>query len=139
MASLFKTMDPAHITLPDAARLLSLPRVVGVDPADGVAITAQNGRYGPYITKQGKSHARQRRTDSSILLSSKPLRCLQHRASSDDALHSRPPLREFGNDPVSSKPVLPKRASSAYMSPMGKPMPASRKRPPRGNDTRTRL
>ncbi len=50
-ASLFKDMDVDSITLDDAVRLLSLPRVVGVDPADGVEITALNGRFGPYIKK----------------------------------------------------------------------------------------
>src|SRR5664279_5043499 len=50
-ASLFKTMTLDTIDLPTALRLLSLPRVVGVDPADGVEITAQNGRYGPYLKK----------------------------------------------------------------------------------------
>ena len=46
-ASLFKSMDPASVTLAEAVVLLSLPRVVG--QKDGVDITAQNGRYGPYI------------------------------------------------------------------------------------------
>jgi DNA topoisomerase I len=50
-SSLFKEMSLEAVTLDDALRLLTLPRVVGVDPADGEEITAQNGRYGPYLKK----------------------------------------------------------------------------------------
>jgi DNA topoisomerase-1 len=46
-ASLFRSMDPATVTLDEAVQLLSLPRVVGMK--DDVPITAQNGRFGPYI------------------------------------------------------------------------------------------
>ena len=49
--SLFKTMTFERITLDDALQLLSLPRVVGADPADGVEITVQNGKFGPYLKK----------------------------------------------------------------------------------------
>jgi DNA topoisomerase-1 len=56
-ASLFADMAVDTVTLEQALRLLSLPRVVGVDPGDGVEITAQNGRYGPYITKEKDSRS----------------------------------------------------------------------------------
>ena len=51
MASLFKTMTLERITVDDAEELLQLPRTLGVDPADGETIIANNGRYGPYVQK----------------------------------------------------------------------------------------
>ncbi|MFN8149086.1 MAG: type I DNA topoisomerase [Candidatus Nanopelagicales bacterium] len=56
-ASLFSDMAVDTIDLETALKLLSLPREVGADPADGVVITAQNGRYGPYITKEKDSRS----------------------------------------------------------------------------------
>ena len=55
--SLFSDMALDTVSLEDALRLLSLPREVGADPADGVVITAQNGRYGPYVTKDKDSRS----------------------------------------------------------------------------------
>ncbi|GAA1482573.1 type I DNA topoisomerase [Gordonia sinesedis] len=103
--SLFKTMDIATVTLEDALKLLSLPRVVGVDPESGDEITAQNGRYGPYLKKG---------TDSRSLTSEQQLFDI----TLDEALRiyaepkrrgrqaAAPPLRELGEDSTSGKPMV---------------------------------
>ena len=105
-ASLFKDMDLATLDLDTALKLLSLPRVVGTD-AEGVEITAQNGRYGPYLKKG---------TDSRSLASEQQLFDI----TLDEALaiYAQPkqrgrgastaPLKELGNDPVSGKPMVVK-------------------------------
>ncbi len=104
--SLFKDMSLDTITLEAAVKLLSLPRVVGADEA-GEEITAQNGRYGPYLKKG---------TDSRSLTSEDQLFSI----TLDEALKiyaqpkqrgraaAAPPLKELGNDPVSGQPIVVK-------------------------------
>jgi len=104
-ASLFKTMDPATVTLEDALRLLSLPRVLG--EVDGEQVTAQNGRYGPYISKgkESRSLASEEELFTIDLAGAQALLAqpkLRGRAA------AAPPLKELGADPVSGKPMVVK-------------------------------
>ncbi|MFI2488396.1 type I DNA topoisomerase [Promicromonospora kroppenstedtii] len=106
-ASLLKTQSLDTVTLEDALQLMSLPRVVGVDPESGDEITAQNGRYGPYLKKG---------TDSRTLPSEEAM----FTVTLDEALEiykqpkrgrgrtATPPLRELGDDPNSGKPITVK-------------------------------
>ncbi|MFT3716673.1 MAG: type I DNA topoisomerase [Gordonia sp. (in: high G+C Gram-positive bacteria)] len=103
--SLLKTMDISTVTLDDALKLLSLPRVVGVDPGDGEEITAQNGRYGPYLKKgaDSRSLANEEQLftvtlDEALKIYAEPKR--RGRAA------AAPPLRELGDDSASGKPMV---------------------------------
>ena len=106
-ASLLTTMSLDTITIDDALKLLSLPRVLGTDSVTGEEITVQNGRYGPYL-KRG--------VDSRTLTSEDQLFSI----SLDEALTiykepkvrrrgvAKPPLKDLGVDPQTQKPVLVK-------------------------------
>ncbi|MDF3051367.1 MAG: topoisomerase, partial [Pseudonocardia sp.] len=105
--SLFKDMTVESVTLEQAVQLLSLPRVVGTDPDSGAEITAQNGRYGPYLKKG---------TDSRSLDSEERL----FTVTLDEALEiyrqpkqrgrrsaaATPPLRELGSDSATGQPMV---------------------------------
>ena len=107
--SLFKTMDLESITLDDALRLLSLPRVVGTDPASGEEITAQNGRYGPYLKKgtDSRSLGNEEELFTATLEDALKLYAEPKRRGRQAAA-SAPSLKEMGNDPVSGKPMVVK-------------------------------
>ena len=109
MVSLFATMNIDRFTMKDAEDLLSLPRVVGADPADGEVITAQNGRFGPYISK-GKDSRTLPNEESllSVTLEEALALLAQPRTFGRGRAAPKPPLKEFGNDPVSGKPVVAK-------------------------------
>ncbi|HEY0118506.1 MAG TPA: topoisomerase C-terminal repeat-containing protein, partial [Cellulomonas sp.] len=107
-ASLFKSMTVDGVTLADALTLLSLPRVVGAHPETGEEITAQNGRYGPYLKKG---------TDSRTLPSEEAL--FEVTLDEAVAIYAQPkygpgraaaaaPLAELGDDPDSGRPIVVK-------------------------------
>ena len=104
-ASLFQTMTLERVTLEEALELLSLPRVVGTDPADGVAITVQNGPYGPYLLKDGESRNLQ---NEEQLLTITLEECLQLLSvpKKFGRRAAKPPLKELGKDPNSDQPIL---------------------------------
>ena len=120
MASLFKTMSPESITLDDALRLLSLPREVGTYEETNAetgeistsSVAANNGRYGPYLTKtkaDGSTETRSLNSEDEIFtvdvetakaLFAQP----KYRGRGRGA--AKPPIRELGVDPESGKPVV---------------------------------
>ena len=102
-ASIFKSMDLATVDLETALRLLDLPRIVGLDPELGVEITAQNGKFGPYL-KRG--------TDTRSLTAEEQIFDIDLPGALE--LYSQPKyggraassaLKEFDADPESGKPI----------------------------------
>jgi DNA topoisomerase-1 len=105
-ASLFKTMSLDTVTLDDALRLMSLPRVVGTD-AEGQEITAQNGRYGPYLKKGTDSRSLQSE-DQLFTITLEEALAIYAQPKQRGRAAAKPPLKELGEDPVSGKPVVVK-------------------------------
>ncbi|MEV0741508.1 type I DNA topoisomerase [Streptomyces sp. NPDC050549] len=105
-ASLFKSMTPDTVTLAEALKLMSLPRVVGKD-AEGVEITAQNGRYGPYLKKGTDSRSLQTEDQLFTITLEEALEIYSQPKQRGRAA-AKPPLKELGVDPVSEKPVVVK-------------------------------
>jgi DNA topoisomerase-1 len=102
-ASLFKTMSLDSVTLEDALRLLSLPRVVGKSGDD--QILAQNGRFGPYLTKGAETRSLPTEEELfTVDLATAEALFAQPKARGRAAASA--PLRELGNDPNSGKPVV---------------------------------
>jgi len=113
--SLFKTMTLDTVTLDQALRLLSLPRVVGVDPGSGEEITAQNGRYGPYLKKgtdsrsiEGEEQLFDITLEQALAIYAQP---------KQRGRQSAAPLRELGVDPGTGNPIVVKEGRfGAYVT-----------------------
>jgi DNA topoisomerase-1 len=94
------------VTLDDAVRLLSLPRVVGVDPSDGGEITAQNGRYGPYLKKGSDSRSLGSEEELFTVGLDEALTIFAQPKPRGRGRAVAPPLRELGADPGTGLPMV---------------------------------
>ena len=106
-ASLFKSMSPETVTYEEALKLLALPREVGIDPETQVVITAQNGKFGPYLKRGADSRSLEREEqileitlDEAIEIYKQPKTRGRRTAAT--------PLKEFGEDPASQLKVVAK-------------------------------
>ncbi len=104
-ASLFSSMEPATVTLDDALKLLSLPRTVGVDPSDGEVITAQNGRYGPYL-KKGSDSRSLANEEQIFTITLDDARAMYAEPKRRGRAAAKAPLRTLGANDVSGKPMV---------------------------------
>ncbi|WP_147680338.1 type I DNA topoisomerase [Actinomyces ruminicola] len=104
-ASLLKSMDLATVTLEQALDLLSLPRVVGQD-GEGVDITAQNGRYGPYLKKGTDSRSLESEEQLFTVTLEQALELFAQPKRRRGQAAARGPLRELGTDPATGRPVV---------------------------------
>ncbi|HSU70317.1 MAG TPA: type I DNA topoisomerase [Micrococcaceae bacterium] len=104
--SLFKTMTVESVTLEEALALMSLPRVLGTD-ADGNEITVQNGRFGPYLKKGTDSRSIGSEEEIFTITLEQALE-IYSQPKQRGARAAVPPLAEFGEDPVSGKPIVVK-------------------------------
>jgi DNA topoisomerase I len=104
-SSLFKSMSLETVTLEEALRLLSLPRTLG--EVEGEEVTAQNGRYGPYVQKGKETRSLESEEqlltitlEEALELLSKP----KERRGRGKAAAG--PLREVGLEPLSGKKIV---------------------------------
>jgi DNA topoisomerase-1 len=104
--SLFKSMSLESVSLADALRLMSLPRVVGTD-AEGEEITVQNGRYGPYLKKGTDSRSIESEEQIFTITLEQAL-AVYAQPKQRGRTAATAPLKELGNDPVSGQPVVVK-------------------------------
>ncbi|WP_125898909.1 type I DNA topoisomerase [Actinomyces gaoshouyii] len=104
-ASLLKSMDLSTVTLEQALDLLSLPRVVGQD-AEGVDITAQNGRFGPYLKRGTDSRSLASEEQIFTVTLEEALALFAQPKTRRGQAAARGPLRELGTDPATGKPVV---------------------------------
>lgn len=104
-ASLFSSMDPSTVTLEEALQLISLPREVGLDPTDGQMITAQNGRYGPYLKKGTDSRSLSSEEQIFTITLDEARRIYAEPKRRGRGATTQQAIKELGDNDVSGKPM----------------------------------
>jgi DNA topoisomerase I len=102
-SSLLKSMSLDTVTLDDALRLLTLPRTLG--ELDGEPVLAQNGRYGPYLKKGGDSRSLDNE-EQLFTITLAEAKELFDQPKTRGRRAAAPPLRELGEDPATSRPIV---------------------------------
>jgi DNA topoisomerase-1 len=114
-ASLFSSMSLDSVSLDQALELMSLPRVIGKD-IDGVEITAQNGRYGPYL-KKGTDSRSLESEDQIFSITLGEAEAIYAQPKQRGRAAAKPPLKELGADPASGRPMIIKEGRfGAYVT-----------------------
>jgi DNA topoisomerase-1 len=103
-ASLLGNQSPEHLTLEEALKLLSLPRLVG-KAEDGQEIFASPGRYGPYV-KKGDDYRSLANEDQLFTVTLEEALALFAAPKTRGRRAAAPPLREMGTDPATEKPLV---------------------------------
>jgi len=103
-ASLFSSMSRETVALVDALRLLSLPRIIGT--VEGEEVTAQNGRYGPYVKKGSESRSLESEEQLFSVTLEAALELLAQPPRRRGRGAARGLLRELGQDPTTGRPIV---------------------------------
>ena len=113
--SLFASMSLDTVTLEQALELMSLPRAIGKD-VDGVEITAQNGRYGPYL-KKGTDSRSLESEDQIFTITLEEVQAIYAQPKQRGRAAAKPPLKDLGVDPASGRPMIIKEGRfGAYVT-----------------------
>ena len=116
-ASLFSYMKPSEVTFEQAISLLSLPKVVGIDPTTAEEITSQNGRYGPYLMRGKDSRSLDNEDRIFEVTLEEALQLYSQPKVRRGRGQAAGPLREVGVDPSTGKMIVVKEGRfGAYVT-----------------------
>ena len=103
-ASLFQSMSLDTVTIDDALRLLTLPRILGA--TDGEEVVASNGRYGPYVKRGSETRSIESEEQLLTITIEQALEVLAQPKLRGRRAEAAGPLRELGVDPANQKPIV---------------------------------